>query len=264
MNFLFLSKLLPLFVYPLGLSCILLLVSLFFSIRKSRFTCIPILLSLVLLLTTANPRTANYLLQSLEKQYLPLTEMPTADAIVVLGGATKGVSPPRTLADLNEHGDRIIYAAKLYKEEKAPLIILSGGRIEWFGQGNSEAEDMAEILELIGIPPEVIIKEGHSLNTHDNAIYTQKILEENNINSILLVTSAFHMPRSMAIFRRLGIEPIPAPTDFLVSEQELAAVDYSTESKILSFLPEPNNLARTTLAIKEYIGTLVYRLKGWL
>ena len=72
------------------------------------------------------------------------------------------------------------------------------------------------------------------------------------------------MPRSMAIFHRLGINPIPAPTDFFVSEQELAAVNYSTESKILSFLPEPNSLARTTLVIKEYIGTLVYRLKGWL
>ncbi|MDJ0682408.1 MAG: YdcF family protein [Xenococcaceae cyanobacterium MO_167.B52] len=264
MNFLFLSKLLPLFIYPLGLSCVLLLIGLFLSIRKSRFTCIPILLSLILLLTAANPRTANYLLQSLEKQYLPLAELPTADAIVVLGGSTRAVSPPRIVADLNEHGDRIFYAAKLYKEEKAPLIILSGGRIQWFGQTNSEAEDMAEILELIGIPPEAIIKEGNSLNTHDNATYTKKILEEKNINSILLVTSAFHMPRAMAIFRRLGIEPIPAPTDFLVSEQELAAVDYSTESKILSFLPEPNSLARTTLVIKEYIGTLVYRLKGWL
>lgn len=264
MNFLFFSKLLPLFIYPLGLTCLLLLVGLFLSFRKSRFTFIPILLSLILLLTAGNPRTANFLLQSLEYQYPPLPKLPSADAIVVLGGSTKPISPPRILADLNEHGDRIIYAAKLYKEEKAPLIILSGGRIQWFGQDNSEAQDMAEILELMGIPTEAIIQEGNSFNTYQNAIYTQKILEEKEINSILLVTSAFHMPRSLAIFRRLGINPIPAPTDFFVSEQELAAPNYSTESKILSFFPEPNNIAHTTLVIKEYIGTLVYRLRGWL
>lgn len=264
MNFLFFSKLLPLFIYPLGLTCILLLIGLFLSGRKSRFTFIPILLSLILLLTAANPRIANYLLQSLEQQYPPLSELPTADAIVVLGGATRPAAPPRILPDLNEHGDRIFYAAKLYKEAKAPLIILSGGRIEWFGQEKSEAQDMAEILQLMGIPAEAMIQEGNSLNTYQNAIYTQKILEENNINRILLVTSAFHMPRAMGIFRRLGINPIAAPTDFFVSEQELAAVNYSTESKILSFLPEPNSLAHTTLVIKEYIGTLVYRLRGWL
>ncbi|MDJ0534484.1 MAG: YdcF family protein [Xenococcaceae cyanobacterium MO_207.B15] len=264
MNFLFLSKLLPLFIYPLGLTCILLMIGLFLSFKRSRWTFLPVLLSLILLITAGNPRTANYLLSTLEGQYVSPQQLPTADAIVVLGGATKTAAPPRVLPDLNEHSDRILYAAKLYKEEKAPLIILSGGRMEWYGAENSEAYDMAEILELMGIPPEAIIEEGNSLNTYQNAIYTQEILKENNINSILLVTSAFHTPRAMLIFRRLGINAIPAPTDFIVSEQELAAVNYSRESQILSFFPEPNSLARTTLVIKEYIGTLVYRLKGWL
>ena len=264
MNFLFFSKLLPLFIYPLGLTCVLLLVSLVLSFRKSRWTFVPIVLSFILLMTSANPRVANYLLQSLEQQYLPTAELPTADAIVVLGGATKSISPPRSLADLNEHGDRIIRAAQLYKQEKAPLIILSGGRIDWYGNGNSEAQDMAEILELMGIPTEAILQEGESFNTYENAINTQKIIEKKKIESILLVTSAFHTPRALQIFRRLGIKTTPAPTDFFVSEQDIAASDYSTESKILSYFPEPNSLARTTLVIKEYIGTWVYRLKGWL
>ncbi|HHP7229435.1 MAG TPA: YdcF family protein, partial [Xenococcaceae cyanobacterium] len=160
--------------------------------------------------------------------------------------------------------DRLIYAAKLYQEGKAPLIILSGGRIAWFGKGKSEAQDMSEILQLIGVPAAAIIEEGNSFNTYQNAIYTQKILEEKNLERILLVTSAFHLPRSLLIFRRLGIDAIAAPTDFLVSEQELTAVNHSLESKILSFFPEPNSLTRTTLFIKEYLGTLIYRLRGWL
>ena len=127
MNFLFLSKLLPLFVYPLGLVCILLVIALFLSFKRSKSNFVPILLALVILLTTGNTRVSNSLLKSLEWQYLPEQELPTADAIVVLGGSTNSVAYPRILPDLNEHGDRVIYAAKLYKDGKAPLILLSGG-----------------------------------------------------------------------------------------------------------------------------------------
>ncbi len=264
MNFLFLSKLLPLFVYPLGLVCIFLLVALFLDFKRSKFTFIPILLALVLLLTTGNSRVSNYLLKSLEWQYLPSQELTTADAIVVLGGSTNSVAYPRVLPDLNEHGDRLVYAAQLYQDGKAPLIVLSGGRINWFGNGESEAKDMSQILKLMGIPSEAIIQEGNSVNTHENAIFTQKILEEQGIKKILLVTSAFHIPRALKIFQHLGINTIPAPTDFYVSQQEFQEVDYSLESSILSFIPNTKSLDRTTMVIKEYIGTIVYWLRGWL
>lgn len=264
MNFLFLSKLLPLFVYPLGITCISLLIALVLCFRRSKYTFVPILFALILLLTTGNSRVSQYLLKSLEWQNLPPQEMPTADAIVVLGGSSKSVAYPRVLPDLNEHGDRIIYAAQLYQEEKAPVILLSGGRIKWYGDEESEAQDMAKILELMGIPSSAILQEGDSVNTHENAIFTQKILEEQGINKILLVTSAFHMPRSLKIFQHLGIDAIPAPTDFYISQQELQEIDHSVQSKILSFMPSTHNLDHTTMVIKEYIGTIIYWLRGWL
>ena len=83
MNFLFLSKLLPLFVYPLGLVCILLLIALILSFKRSKSSYVPIILALVILLTTGNTRVSQSLLKSLEWQYLPTQELPTADAIVV-------------------------------------------------------------------------------------------------------------------------------------------------------------------------------------
>ena len=265
MNFLFLSKLLPLLVYPLGFVCTLLLIALFLCWKRPQFTFIPITLALVILLTAGNSRISHQLLKSLEWQYLPEPELPTADAIVVLGGSTNTVAYPRVLPDLNEHGDRVIYAAKLYQEGKAPLILLSGGRISWFGDdGASEAEDMAKILKLMGVPSEAILEEGNSVNTYENAIFTQKILEEQGIEKILLVTSAFHLPRAWKIFQHLGIEAIPAPTDFYVSQQELQEVDHSLESKILSFIPNTKSLDETTIVIKEYIGTVIYWLRGWL
>ena len=264
MNFLFLSKLLPLFIYPLGLSCILLLVAFFMALRRSRLATIPIALSFLILAIAGNPRFSDALIKSLEWQNTATQNLPTADAIVVLGGATRGVSPPRVMPDLNEHGDRIIYAAKLYKEGKAPLIVLSGGRIKWFGKEDSEAIDMAKILELMGVPPEAIIKEGKSLNTHENAVFTKKILEEKGIKKVLLVTSAFHTPRSLKIFARQGIDVIPAPTDFMISEQDTIRHDYSTESQILSYIPSARSIHFTTQMIKEYIGTFIYRLRGWV
>ncbi len=264
MNFLFLSKLLPLLIYPVGLACIFLLWSLYLCFRRSRWIFMPIKLAFILLMTAGNTRVSNELLKSLEWQNLSVGELPQAEAIVVLGGATRSISPPRTMPDLSDRGDRILYAAKLFKEGKAPLIILSGGRIEWLGGGASEAQDMAKILSSMDIPPEAIVLESNSFNTRENAVNTQKILQARGIKRILLVTSAFHMPRSLLIFQRLGMKPIPAPTDFMVSRQELAESNYSRESRILSLIPDSTHLDKTTTAIKEYIGIFIYRLRGWI
>ena len=262
--FLFLSKLLPLFVYPLGLSCLLLVVAFFMALRRSRSATIPILLAFILLVAGGNPRLSDAIMKSLEWQNTNTTNLPTADAIVVLGGSTEGISPPRVMPDLNEHGDRVLYAAQLYKEGKAPKIVLSGGRIDWYGKGESEATDMARLLELAGVPADVILKEGDSRNTHENALFTKPILEANGIEKVLLVTSAFHTPRSLKIFERQGIEAIPAPTDFFTSEVNLARHDFSPESNFLSYFPDSRSLYYTSKAIKEYIGTVIYRLRGWI
>lgn len=262
--FLFLSKLLPLFIYPLGLSCLLLLVALWFCYRRSRWTFIPVLLAFIVLMTAGNVRVSNSLITSLERQYLPSENLPTAEAIVVLGGATRNNESPRIMPDMSDRGDRLLYAVKLYQDGAAPLILLTGGRIQWFGGESSEAESMATIMEVMGVPRDAILLESRSLNTYENAVYTKEILERRNINRILLVTSAVHMPRSLAIFQKQGVDAIPAPTDFLVSDRNFIASSLSKESRILSLFPDTESLDRTTQVIKEYIGTFIYRLRGWL
>lgn len=123
---------------------------------------------------------------------------------------------------------------------------------------------MATILKLMGIPPEDLILESRSLNTHENAVYTKEILQQQNIDKVLLVTSAAHMPRSIAIFKRENINAIPAPADYMISDRNLVEHRYTSESRILSLLPNSQSLDYTTQAMKEYIGTFIYRLKGWL
>lgn len=260
---LFLSKLLPLFIYPLGLSCLLLLVALGMLWWQPRRAAIPIALALVLLLVGSNGWVANWLAQSLEYQHIPTTDLPKADAIVVLGGCTKPASPPRPWVEVSEAGDRVLYGAKLYRDGKAAKVIVSGGRIDWFGAGPAESANMAELLEAMGVPSSAILQDPTSLNTYENGVNVKKILDAQGMHQILLVTSAMHMPRSLLIFKRLGIEAIPAPADFLVSEQDLRELQSSTEAVLLNLFPEAERLWQTSKALKEYIGIFVYRLRGW-
>ncbi|MBW4581773.1 MAG: YdcF family protein [Tildeniella nuda ZEHNDER 1965/U140] len=262
--FLYLSKLLPLFLYPLGLTCVLLFASLVLLWRRSRWTALPIVLSLVLLLVGGNGWMGEWLVRSLEFQNLPLTALPKADAIVVLGGCTKPASPPRPWVEVSEEGDRVLYAAKLYRDGRAPRVILSGGRIDWKGGGTPEADDMAQLIETMGVPKAAILQDPTSLNTYENAVNVKQIMATQSIRRILLVTSAMHMPRSLAIFKHLGIDAIAAPTDFNTTERDWQEIQGSTQAIVLNLLPEADRFNRTTRALKEYLGLVVYRLKGWL
>ncbi|MDX2240232.1 MAG: YdcF family protein [Leptolyngbyaceae cyanobacterium bins.302] len=262
--FLFLSKLIPLFFYPLGLISILLLVAVGLLWRKPRLAALPILLSLVILLVSSNAWVSDWLVRSLEFQNLPPAELPKADAIVVLGGCTKPAFPPRPWVDVSEEGDRVLHAAKLYREGKAPKVIFSGGRIDWYGSGPSESQDMAELAKTMGVPDAAILQDPTSLNTRENAVNVKQILEQNNIRQILLVTSAMHMPRSLRIFQKLGMNAIPAPTDFLVSERNAEEYRTSAQAVTLSLMPEVERLRNFTRALKEYVGIGVYWLRGWV
>lgn len=262
--FLYLSKLLPLFFYPLGLISVCLIVALVTLRKRPRMATIAISLSLAVLLLSSNAWVSKYMIRSLEWQNIPGTQIPNAEAIVVLGGATKSATWPRPTVDLSEAGDRVIYAAQLYFQKKAPIIILSGGRIDWRGSGSPESADMATILTSIGVPAAAIIQESDSLNTYQNAVNVRKILEARGIKKVLLITSAMHTPRSLKIFKRQGIDVIPTPTDFLVSQGELEELTNTPKAAILNLLPDTNNLNQFTSALKEYFGTFIYGLRGWL
>jgi uncharacterized SAM-binding protein YcdF (DUF218 family) len=260
---LFLSKLLPLFIYPLGFACLMLVLALFSVWKRPRWTAGYITLALLALLLGGNGAVAQQLTYALERQYVP-TALPNAEAIVVLGGAIRSQFPPRPWIDVTESGDRPIYAAQLYKQGKAPLVILSGGRIDWLGGGPPESADMAKLIESMGVPASAILQDPTSLNTRENAVNVKKILDERGIKQVLLVTSAAHMPRSMQIFQKLGISAVAAPTDFLVTQQEQELAQNTTEGRLLGLIPESENLHRTTRALKEYVGSLIYQLRGWI
>jgi uncharacterized SAM-binding protein YcdF (DUF218 family) len=262
--FVFLSKLLPPWLYPLGSACLLMLVALWLP-RKPRLQRGLLLTAVGVLWISSTPFASRWVLGSLESPYAKDTDpvaLPKADAIVVLGGGVRSRVPPRPWVEVNEAGDRPLYAAYLYRLGKAPRLILSGGRLNFSASPDlpSEASDMQQMLEVLGVPRQAILLEGRSINTYENATNVRQILQQQGLKRILLVTSAWHMPRAIAIFRRLGLDAIPAPTDFLIEQTNLQP---TPASLILDLLPEANHLAATTLGLKEHLGLWVYRLRGW-
>ncbi len=256
---LFLSKLLPQLIYPVSLTIWLALFAGLFAWRGyKRWATLSLFLSITVLWVCSMRVVADYLSISLERDYLPVSieNSPIVDAIVVLGGGIGTAEPPRLAPDFQDAGDRLAHTARLYLAGKAPLIITSGGGISWMGTTIPESAAMKQLLQEWGIPANAIIMESNSLNTYQNAVETKQLLDKQALKQVLLVTSALHTPRALATFRSAGINAIPSPTDFEAIDRQ--------QRTLLDYLPDAKSLERTTRVIKEYMGRVVYRWRGWI
>jgi len=278
--FIYLSKLLPPLLYPLVLVSFLILASLFTQ-RKARLQRLLLLSGLLILWISGSRLVADPLMYWLENQYPTPPELqrsrlealpggrlaePIAPVIVVLGGGAGPADPPRQIPEIGASAtNRLMYAAYLYKHGAADHILLSCGVIEWLGDAGSPTADMRFVLNALGVPDSAIWIEDQSRNTYENAIYSQKFLAEKGISEVLLVTSGFHMPRSVALFKKVGLEVIPAPADITITENGLAwLTKLNPATQFLNLLPNPDNTTRLSLALKEIVGMLVYWLQGWI
>ena len=262
--FVLLSKFLPLFFYPLGLVCIFLIFALVLR-EKERTRNILVAASIGILWLSSTSLVSNNLARSLEWRYFPPKDIPSAEVMVVLGGGTDANVYPRPGVEINGAGDRVLYAALIYKEGKASHLLLSGGEITWMNATSSTpADEMAEILQSLGVPKNALWLENRSQNTHENAVFSKAILDEKGINKILLVTSAMHMPRAVALFQKLGLEVIPLPVDYSVTQADISWNDQDWLGQVFGLLPSTGNLSATTNALKEYLGIFTYWLRGWL
>jgi len=176
------------------------------------------------------------------------------DAIVVLGGALDPVlSAPRKIEG-NDAFERLTATAELYRSGAAPLVVVSGGSGSITRPDHKEAPFMAELLSLMGVPDDAILREAASRNTYENAVYTKAILSQRAARRIVLVTSAWHLPRSAAIFRKAGFDFETYPVDSL-AEAPLYPAD---------LFPDAWALTRFTRIFREWIGIAAYRLLGRL
>lgn len=203
---------------------------------------------LVLLTFSINPIASDLLLH-LEKQYEPLTTMPSGvKYIVVLGGGNGGSRryPPNTRLS-SASLSRLVEAIRLYRQNPSSILVLSGGRV--FGS-RADANVMNNTAMALGVARENMIIEAGSRDTTEESKHLKPLIKD---QKFVLVTSAYHMPRAMKIFEKQGMHPIAAPTQFLTAR-------YIYNPKY--YFPSVANLIHSDIALHEYMGIWYLKLKS--
>ena len=256
--YVYLSKILPLFVMPLGVTLVLLLVALILLKKgKQSLGRAFVLLSFIYLYVMATPIVGKGLYGRVESNYppIPVDRVPNANCMIVLGGVVEAPAPPRIDIEFNDSVDRVHKAAELFHAGKAPYVVVTGGNQPWSTVRTSEAELIRDLLVKWKVPEEVIMLEASSRNTRENALYTKNLLDSIHCENSLLITSAAHMPRSVAAFRSVGIDATPVSTDVRVADTDRLTV--------MDFLPSAKALKMSSDALREIVGQWVYELRGW-
>ena len=175
--------------------------------------------------------------------------LPNADLIIVLSGGMGAATNVSPYAEMYAAADRVWHGARLFKAGKAPKIVLTG---------LNSRDSSVPLLKDFGVPEESILVDNDSLNTEQNAKFTLDLLKQAGIEKpkVLLVTSAYHMRRSLLMFQKYapGLEVIPAPSDFQ------ATVTMAYDVGIDWFLPSYTALDQNGIQFKEFIGYWGYRL----
>jgi uncharacterized SAM-binding protein YcdF (DUF218 family) len=256
----YLSNFLALPLYPLGfaVACIAAGVIALLLRKRGAGLALVILSGAVLYAFSTDPLSYR-LIRSLEKRYPPLPKVEPAPCIVLLTGGEVPRMPPRLYDEINAAGDRILYTARLFKEGVAPRIVITGGNLDFIRTTTgSQAEAAARLLRgLFDIDSSRILLETKARNTYENGLLTGKLLDSLHLpRTIILVTSAVHMPRAVMVFKKLGFTVEPAPTNFIA--------DAPRTMKLIDRIPSASTLLYSTYALHEWYGMAAYRLLGRL
>lgn len=174
--------------------------------------------------------------------------------IVVLGGGFEGgINLVRGGYELNSGGDRYVEAAALARRYPDARIVISGGSGALMLEGEDDASTSVRLFEALGVARERLVLEGRSRNTYENAVFTKELVTPQPDETWLLVTSAFHMPRSMALFRKAEFPITAWPVDYRTSGRE--GIAFFTDNPV-------DSLQTATLGIREWIGLIAYWLSG--
>ncbi len=253
-----LSKILSLLVYPVGLVCALLLLSVLSNFGKAKRTSLFLSIGCFLILyLSSTPWLAQRLIDQLQGEYPPVAavNLQAVDCAIVLGGMVSESGDSGQSVNYHEAIDRAIQAAALYRQQRVQRLVIAAGNIQVTPSGRSEADWILGFMLQLGVDRSDITLESSSRNTRENALQTLALYRQLGCEGGLLVTSAYHMPRAMAVFDAAGFSLEAFPVDFV------AAPGASSTMKLL---PTVEALQITTLAIKEHLGYLVYRLLGWV
>lgn len=251
------SQLLSFLAMPFTI-CLLLIASGIFI--KNRKVAKKLLVSgFILLLFFSNSYISNLVMNFWEPDYVDMESLPIYDLGIVLTGVTNLSKSSEDRTFFNKGADRATHAMQLYKMGKIKKILITGGQGFSPTHDRSEAEVLKSFLIWAGVNEMDLMIETKAQNTRENALFTKVMLKEKGIedlSSLLLITSAFHMKRSKACFEKVGLEISTFPVDYYGSDQGLTIKSV--------FQPSVEAIVNWHKLTKEWIGILVYRMVGYL
>jgi uncharacterized SAM-binding protein YcdF (DUF218 family) len=251
----YLSKIFWFLVQPLNLAIFLLALSIFvgwLGWRKLRgFT---LILSFLILALASWTSLGALMLNPLEERFQRPPLPHKVAGIVVLGGGFEGaINLVRGGYEVNSGGDRFLEAAVLARRYPDARVVVSGGTGTLVLEGEGDADTAPKLFEALGIPASRLILETESRNTYENVENLRKLVTPGPDETWLLVTSAFHMPRSMGLFRKAAFHVLPWPVDYRTSGNEGIGVMRDNPA---------DSLQTTTMAIREWLGLIAYKFVG--
>lgn len=216
-----------------------------------------IITALILLIISGLDFLPNMMFKTLEMRVQAGKIPEKIDGIIILAGAVEMESSRPGLVELTDRADRIIEGVILARRYPEARLILTGGSGGLDQDERLKESDYLEKLSLsLGIDKDRLTIERNSRNTHEHALEMSKILSKNG--KWVLITSAFHMPRSLGCFKKEGLNVIPYPVDYKTKVEMFENVSLST------FLPSPGNISRFSIAIHEWLGLAAYRSIGYI
>ena len=241
----YLHKILPFFVSPLGFILFLLFVYIFY---RNNFL---IFMSLIILLVSTNTFVGNYLSKKLEFPYKPISidSINKSDAIIVLSGMIHQIGHKNNFKYEWSDPDRFFGGLELLKKNKSDLLIFTAGQLPWTNNWKPEGLILTDKAIELGVVENKILITEKVKNTYEESLEVLKLIPKGS--SIILVTSAFHMERSKYLFEKQGFKVNPFPVDFKTSNKKLT---------ILDIIPSVGALQKTSNFIRENIGRLYYRI----
>ncbi len=248
---LFLNKLLPVFVLPIGLVIILVVLG---TLKKWRWL---VFIALGGLLIASLPVTGYWFIGRLESVHprLKVAEAPQVDVVLVLGGIMGPPSGDGYLPNWSESIERFEGGVALMQTGKAARLLFTSAPRSTDGSIVSEGAAMRKLAIGRGVPEGQVEVTGVVGNTADEARALQQYCEQHGFKRVLLVTSAWHMPRSMRQFRKTGLEITPFPVDYRAGTADKRPLPY------LDWLPNAvSGLGNTELALRECYGIAFYAL----
>ncbi len=253
--FFVLSKTLSFLAQPLSLVFISFLLSVFIKRQpwKKRF----FWTGFILLIFFSNYFIANELMRAWEVKTKAFRDMRQYQVGIVLTGTTQSFIQPDDRVYFQRGADRVIHTIQLYKLGLIKKILISGGSGRLFDFDEPEADKLKRVMILAGVPNGDIITENKSRNTYESAVAVKKVIDSLHYNAedCLLITSAFHMRRSLACYNKAKLNVESFSTDFYASSERVW---------LSLVLPTIHSFIIWEKLLKEWTGFVAYKLAGYI